>query len=74
MKRGLLIAALLATTACSGQPDVDWDRYPTGVRVKIDIDNLAAAEDCQALGDRLGNAEESDLRAYIEDSMEEAGC
>ncbi len=87
--RWIAVVALAATLfACSGESgveDVPWTQYAPQVRERLE----AAVEsgDCQRLGEEFIAADEGsdahrakygegngDLMAYIDDSMEMAGC
>ena len=72
-------------TGGGGTYDVDWENYSADVRTRID--NAAADADCATLQDEFDNAEanddaqrkrtgdgNSDLMAYIDRQMDEAGC
>lgn len=86
--RRLLIAGLLAVTACGGGGGgggVEWVDYAPGVRA--DLDDMAARSDCAGLQEKFDIADDNnvatmnrtghnnaELMGYIDDLMRDAGC
>jgi outer membrane biogenesis lipoprotein LolB len=84
--------AVLALGGCStdltgggGSYDVDWENYPSDLRVRIE--SAAASADCATLQAEFDNAEANDdaqrervgdgnedLMGYIDAQADEAGC
>ena len=56
-------------------PDVDWDKYAPEVKAKFE--RLLDEGDCKALENELAAAEKNsnvDLREWLDEAMQEAGC
>lgn len=58
-----------------GETGIDWSDYPSNVKVRID--DLIEAGDCDGLQVQFDNADEAndvELMSYLDSAMQDAGC
>lgn len=62
----------LVLAGCGGEPEVDWSGVPLNQRSLIEA--AVSEGDCQKMQTYFDGSEASDVLAYLDWHMEEAGC